>query len=89
MQNNKHLYLRMIISSIGFIFLFLAFFELALTVESIRRSMFTFAGIAGYIITVQYIYYLEKKLGIMSKLIWIRAGVVISFLGTIYFLMYR
>ncbi|MFS0824674.1 hypothetical protein [Bacillus sp. 1P02SD] len=84
-NKDRKLYLNMILGSIGIIFITLGIFEFLTIVESTVAYILT---ILGFVITVHYIYHLEKKAGISDKIIWIRAFILIIIVVSIYNIFY-
>jgi hypothetical protein len=78
---NKHKNRNMILGSIGIILITLGIFEFLITVKNTTGHILTFLG---YVITVHYIYHLEKKAGISEKIIWIRAIILIVIIFSIW-----
>lgn len=74
-ENKLTLYFNMVIGAIGtilivlFEFRHLIFQEEKLKIDITGNAMIMF----GFIFTINYINYLEKKAGISNKLTWIRA----------------
>ncbi|KMJ57250.1 hypothetical protein AB685_17780 [Bacillus sp. LL01] len=81
-DNNRSLYLNMILGSIGLLLIGFSIFEYLILVEITTGYILT---LLGFIITVHYIYHLEKKAGISNKLIWIRAIILILIMFSIYY----
>jgi hypothetical protein len=80
-DKNRNLYLNMILGSIGIILITLGIFEFLIIVKSTTGHILT---LLGYVITVHYIYHLEKKAGISEKIIWIRAIILIVIIFSIW-----
>lgn len=87
MNNNKNrnLYISMIVGTIGIILIFLGIFEFFTIVESTKGYILMFIG---FVITVQYIYHLERKVGLSEKVIWVRAIILILILFIAFYFLY-
>jgi hypothetical protein len=83
-ENKLTLYFNMLLGTIGTILIVI--FELRYQ-EKVKIDITGNAIIMfGFLLTVNYINYLEKKAGISNKLTWIRAIVSIIILGALFFL---
>ena len=85
---NSTFMLKMILGSAGIMLIFLAIIELASIVVSPRGRILTYLALAGYLLTFQYIHYLEEKSGISGKLCRTRSICMIFILGIIIFLLH-
>lgn len=79
--NNSSLYLSMVLGSIGIILITFGIMEFFLIGDASNYVLL----LLGFIITIHYIYFLEKKAGISKKLIWIRAIFFILILVAVYY----
>ena len=86
MQGEKFsLFFNMILGAIGSVTILL-FSTMYLLKE---QNSFGYIGTFGFLLIIIYINYLEKKAGISTKLIWIKAvGSMILFLSCSYFLYF-
>jgi hypothetical protein len=83
-DNKQVLYSYMILGTIGTILIALSAMRYLAKVNDYNGYLIIFLG---FILTISYINYLEKKAGISKKLTWIRAIVsVILFFSFSYFL---
>lgn len=66
-------YVYIIIGAIGMLLLVFGLLEYISLVGTTSTPSFLLT-LAGFMILVHYIYYLEKKTGVSNKLIWIKSG---------------
>ncbi len=66
-------YVYIIIGAIGMLLLVFGLLEYISLVGSTSTPSFLLT-LAGFMILVHYIYYLEKKTGVSNKLIWMKSG---------------
>ena len=85
-ENKQALYFNMILGTIGTILIALA----AMRYQANENDYIGYAIIFfGFILTISYINYLEKKAGISKKMTWIRVIVsLILFISFSYFLYF-
>lgn len=80
-------YFSLSIGAIGMLLLTFGIFQLVIGNMGTNPAEF-FLPCAGLIILIHYIYYLEKKVGISDKLIWIRALAIMMVLALGAYLAY-
>ncbi|WP_096153288.1 hypothetical protein [Bacillus sp. FJAT-45066] len=80
-ENSGSIYIHMIVGSIGIILIFAGLFYH----NSVEKGITSLLIPIGIVITVNYMYFLEKRAGISNKVIWIQS---LSMIGVLAFLLF-
>lgn len=80
-ENNKSLYVKMFLGTIGVVLVGLGALRYLAIMNDTKGYLFTFLG---FLLTINYIYYLEKKAGISTKITWIKAAISIILLAIMF-----
>ncbi|MBD8036728.1 hypothetical protein H9635_08235 [Solibacillus sp. A46] len=84
-KDKQILYFYMILVTIGITLIALAIMKYIVEVNEPRGYLII---LIGFVLTFNYINYLEKKAGISKKIIWIRNSVYMVLVGSLTYFLY-